>query len=131
MTLIYGIIIIFIFGGACALSMAEIASVHPTAGGQYHWTSILAPVSASRGLVSGLGDRRYFAHTSSWMLTLGTELLVWRYQRVRMDRDLGWIYHHIPNHGSGFGLVLEPGLQRSDMACLLNIPSHELPDGVV
>ena len=52
-TLIYGIIIIFIFGGACALSMAEIASVHPTAGGQYHWTSILAPEAASRGLVSG------------------------------------------------------------------------------
>lgn len=63
MTLIYGIIIIFIFGGACALSMAEIASVHPTAGGQYHWTSILAPESASRGLVSDFEDSWCFAQT--------------------------------------------------------------------
>ncbi|GKT48205.1 choline transport protein [Colletotrichum spaethianum] len=30
--------------------MAEIASVYPTAGGQYHWTSILAPRRLSRGL---------------------------------------------------------------------------------
>ncbi|WYZ35131.1 hypothetical protein EsH8_I_001407 [Colletotrichum jinshuiense] len=49
-TLLYGIILIFIFGGACALSMAEIASVYPTAGGQYHWTSILAPKRISREL---------------------------------------------------------------------------------
>ncbi|KZL87436.1 choline transport [Colletotrichum incanum] len=49
-TLLYGIILIFVLGGACALSMAEIASVYPTAGGQYHWTSILAPRRLSRGL---------------------------------------------------------------------------------
>lgn len=51
-TLIYGIIVIFILGGSCALSMAEIASSYPTAGGQYHWTSILSPPSFSKGLVS-------------------------------------------------------------------------------
>ncbi|KAF4832464.1 Choline transport protein [Colletotrichum tropicale] len=49
-TLLYGIILIFVLGGACALSMAEIASVYPTAGGQYHWTSILAPERSSRVL---------------------------------------------------------------------------------
>ncbi|WDK14626.1 hypothetical protein CGRA01v4_05907 [Colletotrichum graminicola] len=49
-TLLYGIILIFVLGSACALSMAEIASVYPTAGGQYHWTSILAPRHVSRGL---------------------------------------------------------------------------------
>ncbi|KXH50652.1 hypothetical protein CSIM01_01501 [Colletotrichum simmondsii] len=49
-TLLYGIVLIFVLGGACALSMAEIASVYPTAGGQYHWTSILAPRRYSRGL---------------------------------------------------------------------------------
>ncbi|KAK1691140.1 amino acid/polyamine transporter I [Colletotrichum godetiae] len=49
-TLLYGIVLIFVLGGACALSMAEIASVYPTAGGQYHWTSILAPKRYSRGL---------------------------------------------------------------------------------
>ncbi|TDZ32906.1 Choline transport protein [Colletotrichum trifolii] len=49
-TLLYGLILIFVLGGACALSMAEIASVYPTAGGQYHWTSILAPRPCSRVL---------------------------------------------------------------------------------
>jgi choline transport protein len=53
-TLIYGIIIIFVLAGSCALSMAEIASVYPTAGGQYHWTSILAPEGINRPLVSTL-----------------------------------------------------------------------------
>jgi choline transport protein len=51
-TLIYGPIIMFVLVGACALTLAELASVYPTAGGQYHWTSILAPKGWSRGLVS-------------------------------------------------------------------------------
>jgi len=42
----------FVLVGACALTLAELASVYPTAGGQYHWTSILAPKGWSRGLVS-------------------------------------------------------------------------------
>jgi choline transport protein len=53
-TLLYGIIIIFILGGSCALSMAEIVSAYPTAGGQYHFTSILAPKRFSRVLVCSL-----------------------------------------------------------------------------
>ncbi|KAM0228544.1 hypothetical protein ACHAPO_010621 [Fusarium lateritium] len=32
--------------------MAELSSVYPTAGGPYHWTSILAPVKANRILVN-------------------------------------------------------------------------------
>ncbi len=51
-TLVYGLIIIFIFVGSSAATLAEIASVYPTAGGQYHWTSILAPKKWSRGLVN-------------------------------------------------------------------------------
>jgi choline transport protein len=50
-TIIYGIIVVFILGGASAASLAELASVYPTAGGQYHWTSILAPKRWNRGLV--------------------------------------------------------------------------------
>lgn len=50
-TLIYGILTITIMVGSSAASLAEIASVYPTAGGQYHWTSILAPEKWSRGLV--------------------------------------------------------------------------------
>ncbi|KAK1967335.1 amino acid transporter [Colletotrichum sublineola] len=58
-TLLYGIILIFVLGGACALSMAEIASVYPTAGGQYHWTSILAPRRLSRGLSYCCGSTNF------------------------------------------------------------------------
>lgn len=51
-TLIYGPIVMLVLVGACTLSLAELASVYPTAGGQYHWTSILAPKSTNRFLVS-------------------------------------------------------------------------------
>ncbi|CAG7949885.1 unnamed protein product [Penicillium nalgiovense] len=49
-TLIYGPILILVLVGSCALTLAELASVYPTAGGQYHWTSILAPKSMTRAL---------------------------------------------------------------------------------
>jgi choline transport protein len=55
-TLVYGLIIIFIFVGSSAATMAEIASVYPTAGGQYHWTSVLAPKKWNRGLVGTSTD---------------------------------------------------------------------------
>lgn len=51
-TLIYGPIVALLLVGACAFTLAELASVYPTAGGQYHWTSILAPRSTNRALVS-------------------------------------------------------------------------------
>lgn len=50
-TLIYGPIIMLFLIGCTAVTLAELASVYPTAGGQYHWTSILAPKKISRGLV--------------------------------------------------------------------------------
>jgi len=50
-TLLYGLIVIFLLGGSAALTMAELASIYPTAGGQYHWTSILAPKKWSASLV--------------------------------------------------------------------------------
>ena len=50
--IIYGIFFIFIMVGCSAATLAEIAAVYPTAGAQYHWTSILAPKRLSRGLVS-------------------------------------------------------------------------------
>ncbi|KAB8224372.1 amino acid/polyamine transporter I [Aspergillus novoparasiticus] len=49
-TLVYGLILIFFLVGACTLTLAELASTYPTAGGQYHWTSILAPKPLSRAL---------------------------------------------------------------------------------
>ena len=50
-TIIYGLMLISIVYIATAFSLAELAARYPTAGGQYHWTSILAPPRLSRGLV--------------------------------------------------------------------------------
>jgi choline transport protein len=50
-TVLYGMIVTLVALGASAATMAELASVYPTAGGPYHWTSILAPRRASRVLV--------------------------------------------------------------------------------
>ncbi|KAL6716627.1 polyamine transporter tpo5 [Lecanora helva] len=36
--------------GAVALSLSEMAARYPTAGGQYHWTALLAPSKWKRGL---------------------------------------------------------------------------------
>ncbi|KAF1812576.1 amino acid transporter [Eremomyces bilateralis CBS 781.70] len=49
-TLLYGMMITASAYMAIALSMGELASVYPTAGGQYHFVSILAPKRFNRGL---------------------------------------------------------------------------------
>ncbi|KAH8725196.1 amino acid/polyamine transporter I [Phaeosphaeriaceae sp. PMI808] len=64
-TLIYGPMIMFIMVGACAGTLAELASVYPIAGGQYHWTGILAPRAWSRGLSYCCGALNVF----SWIAT--------------------------------------------------------------
>ncbi|KAJ5375252.1 hypothetical protein N7517_007258 [Penicillium concentricum] len=60
-TLVYGPILTLILIGACALTLAELASVYPTAGGQYHWTSILAPKSINRALSYCCGMTNMFS----------------------------------------------------------------------
>ncbi|PGG99041.1 hypothetical protein GX51_06457 [Blastomyces parvus] len=49
-TLVYSIIVSTTAYLSIAGSMAELSSVYPTAGGQYHFTSILAPKKWRRGL---------------------------------------------------------------------------------
>ncbi|KAJ4984182.1 choline transport [Stagonosporopsis vannaccii] len=60
-TLIYGPIIMCVLVGACAVTLAELASVYPTAGGQYHWVSILAPQKWSRALSYLCGATNVFS----------------------------------------------------------------------
>lgn len=50
-TVLHGLFVILFMVGGSAATLGELASVYPTAGGQYHWTSILSPKSTSRGLV--------------------------------------------------------------------------------
>lgn len=42
-TLAWGIILVVVGAMAQALSMAELATIQPIAGAQYHWTHFLAP----------------------------------------------------------------------------------------
>lgn len=47
----YGLLLISIIYTATTFSLAELAARYPTAGGQYHWTYILAPPRLSNQLV--------------------------------------------------------------------------------
>lgn len=42
-TLAWGIVLVVVGAMAQALSMAELATIQPIAGAQYHWTHFLAP----------------------------------------------------------------------------------------
>lgn len=66
-TVIYGIMVVAAVYFAVALTLAELASVYPTAGGQYHFSSILAPKRLSRGISYVCG----FAGTCSWVFLAG------------------------------------------------------------
>lgn len=66
-TLLYGVLIVFVLNGSAAASMAEIASVYPTAGGQYHWTGVLAPKKWSRGLV-GMSFSLAYPLRNAWLM---------------------------------------------------------------
>ncbi|GES64997.1 choline transport protein [Aspergillus terreus] len=70
-SLLYGIIAVTVAMLCTGLTLAELASVYPTAGGQYHFTSILASRRWSRGLsyFSGL------AAVFSW-ITLGASICI-------------------------------------------------------
>ena len=54
-TLIYSIFISSVAYICIAVSMAELASVYPTAGGQYHFASILAPREVKQGISYACG----------------------------------------------------------------------------
>ncbi|CAF9927739.1 MAG: hypothetical protein HETSPECPRED_006665 [Heterodermia speciosa] len=53
---LYGLVVILIMYGAVALSLAEMAARYTTAGGQYHWTALLAPDKMKRGLSYACGS---------------------------------------------------------------------------
>ena len=55
--IIYGLILIFLIYIIIALSMAELAAKYPTAGGEYHWTALIAPTKVRRELVLSILSR--------------------------------------------------------------------------
>ncbi|OOF91563.1 hypothetical protein ASPCADRAFT_9487 [Aspergillus carbonarius ITEM 5010] len=68
-SLLYGIIVVTAAMFCTGVTLAELASVYPTAGGQYHFTSILASKRWSRGLSYFSGMAAVFA----W-ITLGASI---------------------------------------------------------
>lgn len=77
-TVLFGIIVTSVAYLAVAITLAELASVYPTSGGQYHFTSILCPHKMNQ-LVSYICG---LAATSSWVFlaaaitTLSSQLLL-------------------------------------------------------
>ncbi|CAI7569475.1 unnamed protein product [Penicillium pancosmium] len=63
--IVYGIILSTIGNMAIACSLAELASIHPTAGAQYHWSYFLA----SRG-------RRFISFFQGWVTVFSWSALV-------------------------------------------------------
>ena len=76
MTLIYGILLTTVIYLGIAILLAELASVYPTAGGQYHFTSILAPEHSSRVFSYACG----FITTFCWIGTGAGVLIITAYQ---------------------------------------------------
>ena len=70
-TLIYGTIIITIIYFCISLVLAELASVYPTAGGQYHFSSVLAPKRINRSVSYACG----FITVFQWV-SMGAAVLV-------------------------------------------------------
>lgn len=67
-TLLYGVILVTMMITSTALTLAELTSVYPTAGGQYHFASILAPERFSRGFSYVCGTLAAF----SWVAIIAS-----------------------------------------------------------
>ncbi|EXJ86696.1 hypothetical protein A1O3_03649 [Capronia epimyces CBS 606.96] len=63
-TVLYGAILTTIVYLATAATLAELSAVYPTAGGQYHFTSLLAPARFSKGLSYACGVIAAFSWVS-------------------------------------------------------------------
>ncbi|KAJ4987854.1 amino acid permease [Stagonosporopsis vannaccii] len=59
--LIYGFIVIWLGNFSVFICIGELASAVPTAGGQYHWVSLLAPRS----------NKRFFSYITGWLTVIG------------------------------------------------------------
>ncbi|KAF4441110.1 hypothetical protein F53441_12139 [Fusarium austroafricanum] len=67
-SLVYGMIVAFLGSLCSAMSLAELASTYPTAGGQYHFVAKLSP-KTSRPLISWLAG---YISTLGWVALAGS-----------------------------------------------------------
>ncbi|KNG52136.1 amino acid permease [Stemphylium lycopersici] len=59
--LIYGFLLIWLGNFSVFVCIGELASAVPTAGGQYHWVSLLAPRSS----------KKFFSYVTGWLTVIG------------------------------------------------------------
>ncbi|EUC49664.1 hypothetical protein COCMIDRAFT_83979 [Bipolaris oryzae ATCC 44560] len=59
--LLYGLWFVFIMYGFVVYTLAELARVYPSAGGQYHWTAVVAPKWCARATSYACGMINIFA----------------------------------------------------------------------
>lgn len=59
--LVYGFIIIWLGNLSVFIAIGELSSMIPTAGGQYHWVSLLAPPSS----------KKFFSYITGWLTVVG------------------------------------------------------------
>lgn len=121
-TLVYGPILMLFLVGACALTLAELASVYPTAGGQYHWTSILAPRSINRSLVC-LPNLDFCCFQELTRQSL--ELLLRNDKCVFLDCHLHRDRHHSRTADCGNRLVLQSELYSAAVALFPHLSSYK------
>ncbi|SCO08417.1 related to HNM1-Choline permease [Fusarium fujikuroi] len=77
-SLIYGTFVSCVFYACAAVTLAELASVYPTAGGQYHFTSILAPERYNRqfSYICGMISTLSWTINAASVALIGSQLLV-------------------------------------------------------
>jgi choline transport protein len=75
--LIYGFILIWLGNFSVFICIGELASAVPTAGGQYHWVSLLAPQSSNKffsyvtGALSSRSNLTTFLNLTGWLTVIG------------------------------------------------------------
>ena len=117
-TVVYGLFIILVAYGAVALSLSEMAARYPTAGGQYHWTAVIAPKSMSRVMVCT-------RHPFAILLTCIGGICLW-------VNKYDWSRRHDCQHRYcrttailGSGCIQRYVVHYSNMACLYHVSSSQ------
>ncbi|CAF3652126.1 unnamed protein product [Fusarium graminearum] len=77
-TVLYGILIVTLAYFAVSITLSELASVYPTAGGQYHFTSILCPDKSNRlvSYICGLAAVCSWTFLAASITILSSQLLL-------------------------------------------------------
>lgn len=120
--ILYGVLVVFVAYTCCVGTLAELASVYPTSGGQYHYTSILAPKSVSRALVKPPAPA-----WPDWKADSNRHIeLYLRYgECLCLGFYLGGSLDPLPGIHPGGGNPIQSRLHTKRLALLLDLPDQQ------